>query len=165
MRSRGFTLAFILGAVAVIAAGCGGGGSTAASNSSNSTGTNSVASSSSSSASSSSGSTSGGGTFRSGKATIVTPSETIEVPLSSGSFIKSLGSHGSVSVNWADQENNDVVMIGDGNGGYKLSVIGRAAPNGITQNDCTASVTKDQASGVEGTYTCGGGITGTFEAH
>jgi hypothetical protein len=108
---------------------------------------------------------SGSGTFRTGRATIVTPSETINVTLSSGSFIKSLGPHGSVSANWADTDQNDVGLLGDGKGGYKLSVVGRAAPNGITQNDCTATVTKDQPSGVEGTYTCAGNITGTFEAH
>jgi hypothetical protein len=108
---------------------------------------------------------SGSGTFRTGHATIVTPSETINVTLSNGSFIKALGPNGSVSATWADSDQNDVGLLGDGKGGYKLSVVGRAAPNGITQNDCTASVTKDQPSGVEGTYTCAGGISGTFEAH
>jgi hypothetical protein len=105
------------------------------------------------------------GTFQSGQATIKTSSKNIDLKMDSGSFVKSLGAHGSVSVNWSNDQNDDVALLGDGNGGYKLSVIGSAAPNGITQNDCTAKVTKDEAAGVEGTYTCSGGISGTFEAH
>ena len=105
-----------------------------------------------------------GGTFISGRATIVTPSKTFELTLSSGSFVGALGANGSISALWADNDLNDVGILGDGNGGYKISVGGDAAPNGITQNDCIATVTKDKASGVEGTFTCGGDITGTFEA-
>lgn len=152
---RATTVAF---AIAVIA-GCGGGSKTASPT---------VSSSSSGGGSSSTTTKSTGtpsGRFSTGKATIVTSSETITVNLDSGSFIKALGAHGSVSVNWSDADSNDVGLLGDGNGGYKLSVVGRAAPNGVTQNDCTPAVTKDEAAGVEGTYSCGGGITGTFEAH
>lgn len=154
-------VALSAGLLVASVAACGGGSSpTASSSSSSSTG-----SSSSSSGAATGGDGSGNGTFRSGHATTVTASETINLNLDSGSFIKALGANGSVSVLWSDDELNDVSILGDGNGGYKLSVGGRAAPNSITQNDCTATVTKDQASGVEGTYTCGGGITGTFEAH
>ncbi|MEY2458622.1 MAG: hypothetical protein QOG30_452 [Acidimicrobiaceae bacterium] len=148
-----------VGAALCISA-CGGSSSPTAA-----TGTSGGASSSVAATATTAASGSASGKFRTGHATIVTPTETIEVTLSSGSFIQSLGPNGSVSANWADSEQNDVGLLGDGKGGYKLSVVGRAAPNGITQNDCTAKVTKDQPSGVEGTYTCAGNISGTFEAH
>jgi hypothetical protein len=147
-------------ALVVVIAGCGGGSSPAASRDS----TGGSSSSSQAPNTTTAGGGSGRGTFRTGHATTVTPSETIKLDLDSGSFVKALGAHGSVSVNWTDGADNLVNLFGDGNGGYKLSVIGRAAPNGITQNDCTATVTKDQPSGVEGTYTCAGGITGTLAA-
>lgn len=161
MKHMSIVRAAVIAALALAIGGCGGGSSPTASGSS----PGSSSSSSGAATTTTAGGGSGDGTFRTGHATTVTPSETIDLDLDSGSFVAALGSHGSVSVNWTDSEDNLVTLLGDGNGGYKLSVIGRAAPNGITQNDCTTSVTKDQASGVEGTYTCAGDITGTFEAH
>lgn len=105
------------------------------------------------------------GRFSAGTATNITPSRTFTLSLESGFFVSSLGAHGATSANWSDPNSNDVGIIGDGNGGYKLSVIGDAAPNGVTQNDCTAIVTKDALTGIEGTFTCSGNITGTFQAH
>ena len=163
MKHTSTIRAAVIAALALVIAACGGGSSPTASDSSTAS-AGSSSSSSGAATTTTAGGSAKGGTFRTGHATIVTPSETINLNLDSGSFIKALGAHGSVSVNWSDAD-NDVGLLGDGNGGYKLSVIGRAAPNGITQNDCTATVTKDEASGVEGTYTCTGGITGTFEAH
>jgi hypothetical protein len=152
--------AAIAGATLFIGA-CGGASSPTAGGGSTSSGSSSSVAATTTTA----GSGSGSGTFRTGHATIVTPSETINLTLSSGSFIKALGPNGSVSANWADSDQNDVGLLGDGKGGYKLSVVGRAAPNGVTQNECTATVTKDQPSGVEGTYSCAGDITGAFDAH
>ena len=117
MKQTSIVRAAVITALAVVTAGCGSGSSPTASR----TSTASASSNSSSGGTTTTTTTGGGsgsGTFRTGHATTVTPSETIKLDFDTGSFIKALGSHGSVSVNWADNDLNDLGLLGDGNGGY-----------------------------------------------
>jgi len=105
------------------------------------------------------------GEFTAGSATISTPSGQASLDFSEGLYVSF---NATVVANFADGDttdpNTNALGVNGSAAELRITLIGPLQPQGVS-TECTAATSKVEPSGLEGTFDCEGGISGTFEAH